>query len=74
MADYIERDAALTAIRERCAPCGEGVEALKSVPAADVAPAAPGAGREAEAICWVQGLNYYIKDGLRREMEAERDG
>ena len=38
MADYIEREAALAAIRERCAPCGEGIEALKSVPAADVAP------------------------------------
>lgn len=38
MADYIEREAALAAIRERCAPCGEGIEALKSVPAADAAP------------------------------------
>ena len=38
MAEYIERKVALAAIRERCAPCGEGIEALKSVPAADVAP------------------------------------
>lgn len=38
MADYIEREAALAAIRERCAPCGEGIEALKSVQAADAAP------------------------------------
>lgn len=37
MAEYIERKVALAAIRERCAPCGEGIEALKSVPAADVA-------------------------------------
>ena len=42
MADYIEREAALAAIRERCAPCGEGIEALKSVTAADVAPVAHG--------------------------------
>lgn len=42
MADYIEREAALAAIRERCAPCGEGIEALKSVPAADVAPVVHG--------------------------------
>lgn len=42
MADYIEREAALAAIRERCAPCGEGIEALKSVPAADAAPVAHG--------------------------------
>lgn len=38
MAEYIERKVALAAIRERCAPCGEGIEALKSVPAADVVP------------------------------------
>lgn len=38
MAEYIERKVALAAIRERCAPCGEGIEALKSVPAADAAP------------------------------------
>lgn len=42
MAEYIERQVALAAIRERCAPCGEGIEALKSVPAADVAPVAHG--------------------------------
>lgn len=33
MAEYIEREAALAAIRKRCAPCGEGIEVLKSVPA-----------------------------------------
>lgn len=44
MADYIEIEAALAAIRERCAPCGEGIEALKSVPASDVAPVAHGFG------------------------------
>lgn len=38
MAEYIERASALASIRKRCAPCGEGIEALKSVPAADVAP------------------------------------
>lgn len=38
MAEYIERKVALAAIRERCAPCGEGIEALKASPAADVAP------------------------------------
>lgn len=44
MAEYIERKVALAAIRERCAPCGEGIEALKSVPASDVAPVAHGFG------------------------------
>lgn len=38
MAEYIERKVALAAIRERCAPCGEGIEALKASPAADAAP------------------------------------
>ena len=33
MAEYIEREAALASIRERCAPCGEGIEALKASPA-----------------------------------------
>lgn len=42
MAEYIERQVALAAIRKRCAPCGEGIEALKSVPAADVAPVVRG--------------------------------
>lgn len=32
MAEYIERKVALAAIRERCAPCGEGIEALKASP------------------------------------------
>lgn len=38
MLEYIEREAAITAIRGRCDPCGEGIEALKSVPVVDVAP------------------------------------
>lgn len=32
MAEYIEREAALASIRERCAPCGEGIEVLKASP------------------------------------------
>ena len=28
-------------------------------------------GREAEALCKKLGLDYYIKDGLRKEMEAQ---
>lgn len=38
MADYIEREAVLTAIRERCAPCGEGIEAIKSIPTVEAVP------------------------------------
>ena len=54
MADYIEREAALAAIRERCAPCGEGIEALKSVPAADVAPV-----RDGEWLLRHEGYGHY---------------
>ncbi len=42
MAEYIEREAALASIRERCAPCEEGIEVLKASPAADVAPVRDG--------------------------------
>ena len=50
MAEYIERKVALAAIRERCAPCGEGIEALKSVPAADVAPVRHGRWEECDYV------------------------
>lgn len=50
MAEYIEREAALAAIRKRCAPCGEGIEALKSVPAADVAPVRHGQWEECDCV------------------------
>lgn len=59
MADYIEREAALAAIRERCAPCGEGIEALKSVPAADVAPVVRGR--------WVQCFEDW-----RKQIEGDK--
>lgn len=54
MAEYIEREAALASIRERCAPCGEGIEALKSVPAADVAPV-----RDGEWLLRHEGYGHY---------------
>lgn len=38
MAKYIERKAALDAAHKWCDPCGAAVEAVLSVPAADVAP------------------------------------
>lgn len=38
MAEYIERKAALDAAHKWCDPCGAAVEAVLSVPAADVAP------------------------------------
>lgn len=56
MADYIEREAALAAIRERCAPCGEGIEALKSVPAADVAPVVMTREQAERAAAWFESL------------------
>lgn len=34
--EYIERQKTIDAIRSRCAPCGEGIEAVVSVAAADV--------------------------------------
>ena len=33
-----------------------------------------GFGRKAEALCQSLGVNYYIKDSLRKEMEANRNG
>lgn len=38
MAEYVERKAALDAVHKWCDPCGAAVEAVLSVPAADVAP------------------------------------
>lgn len=38
MVEYIERKAALDAVHKWCDPCGAAVEAVLSVPAADVAP------------------------------------
>lgn len=38
MAECIERKAALDAVHKCCDPCGAAVEAVLSVPAADVAP------------------------------------
>ena len=54
MAEYIERKVALAAIRERCAPCGEGLEALKASPAADVAPV-----RHGEWLLRHKGYGHY---------------
>lgn len=42
MAEYIERKAALDAVHKWCDPCGAAVEAVLSVPAADVAPVVHG--------------------------------
>lgn len=38
MADYIPRSEAINELRHRCYPCGEGIEAINAIPAADVAP------------------------------------
>ena len=38
MADYIPRSEAIAELRHRCYPCGEGIEAINGIPAADVAP------------------------------------
>lgn len=38
MAEYIERKAALDAVHKWCDPCGAAVEAVLSVPTADVVP------------------------------------
>lgn len=42
MAECIERKAALDAVHKWCDPCGAAVEAVLSVPAADVAPVVHG--------------------------------
>lgn len=38
MVDYIPRSEAINELRHRCYPCGEGIEAINAIPAADVAP------------------------------------
>lgn len=38
MVDYIPRSEAINELRHRCYPCGEGIEAINVIPAADVAP------------------------------------
>lgn len=38
MAEYIPRREAIAELRHRCYPCGEGIEAINGIPAADVAP------------------------------------
>lgn len=35
MAEYISRKAAVKAVRKRCSPCGEAIEAIRGVPSAD---------------------------------------
>lgn len=60
MAEYIERKVALAAIRERCAPCGEGIEALKASPAADVAPVVHGQWDGDECSVCKLPWNYYM--------------
>ena len=42
MVEYIERKAGLDAVHKWCDPCGAAVEAVLSVPAADVAPVVHG--------------------------------
>lgn len=37
MAEYIPRSEAIAELRHRCYPCGEGIEAINGIPAADVA-------------------------------------
>lgn len=38
MAEYISRSEAIAALRHMCYLCGEGIEAINAIPAADVAP------------------------------------
>ena len=38
MDEYITRSEAIAELRHRCYPCGEGIEAINGIPAADVAP------------------------------------
>ena len=42
MAEYILRNEAIAELRHRCYPCGEGIEAINSIPAADVVPVVHG--------------------------------
>ena len=36
MTEYIPRSEAIAELRHRCYPCGEGIEAINGIPAADV--------------------------------------
>lgn len=38
MVEYIPSSEAINELRYRCYPCGEGIEAINVIPAADVAP------------------------------------
>ena len=38
MVEYIPRSEAIAELRHRCYPCGEWIEAINGIPAADVAP------------------------------------
>lgn len=38
MDEYIPRSEAIAELRHMCYPCGEGIEAINAIPAADVAP------------------------------------
>lgn len=42
MVEYIPRSEAIAELRHRCYPCGEGIEAINGIPAADVAPVVHG--------------------------------
>lgn len=42
MAEYISRSEAIAELRQMCYPCGEGIEAVNAIPAADVAPVVHG--------------------------------
>lgn len=42
MAEYISRSEAIAALRHMCYPCGEGIEAINAIPAADVVPVVHG--------------------------------
>ena len=42
MAEYIPRSEAIAELRHRCYPCGEGIEAINGIPAADVEPVVHG--------------------------------
>ena len=54
MAEYIPRSEAIAELRHRCYPCGEGIEAINGIPAADVAPVVHGRwiGCNGEIVDW----------------------
>jgi hypothetical protein len=66
MADYIPRSEAINELRHRCYPCGEGIEAINVIPAADVAPVVHGR--------WVDGKcsNGWANARIAT-MQVERD-